>query len=387
MRGESAGIGTGIGRRRAALSWEAGALLSISCLLLGFGLITLYSSSSVLAINQGLPDTYYLAKQASGGALGLLALTVCAWVPTRAWKVLAAPALIVTLLTLLVLILPQTKAIAPEINGARRWLRVGLTVQPSELAKLAVVLWTAAAVTRHAPRLRSLSRGLLPLLIVWGLLSVLIALEPDLSTAIVVVALGVVVAFVGGARIGHFVLLGALALPLVSSQLRVGFRQERISAFLDPASDLSGAGYQVQQSLLAAGSGGITGVGFGEGRQKFGFLPEAHTDFIFSMIGEEWGLAGALGVILAYAAIVVIGFRVAARARTAFEELVVVGLTVMVALHAILHMAVGLALVPATGLALPLISYGRSNLVVTFAAIGIVIAVARGTARAGVRDA
>lgn len=363
-----------------ASGWEAGALLALTFLLLGFGLISVYSSSSFLAMEQGLTDTYYLSRQGTGVAVGFLALIACALVPPSLWRLLAGPALLVTAVALTLLVLPQTEAIAPEINGARRWLRMGFTIQPSEFAKIAVVLWTAAAVARKAPRLRSLSRGLLPLLVVWSLLAALIALEPDLSTALLVASLGVMVAFVGGARIAHFVLLGLLALPPVLSQLRVGFRAERIAVFLDPASDPAGAGYQVQQSLLAAGSGGLFGVGFGEGRQKLGFLPEAHNDFIFALIAEEWGLAGVLLLVAAYLGIAVIGFRIAGRAKTAFEELMVTGLVAMIVVHAVLHMAVGLGLVPATGLSLPLVSYGRSNLLVTLAAIGMVVAVARASA-------
>lgn len=224
---------------------------------------------------------------------------------------------------------------------------------------------------------RSLRRGLLPFLVVWGVIVGLVAAEPDFSTAMVISLLGVLIVFAAGGRIAHFVFIGVLLSPVVYWQLRVGFRVERLRSFLDPLADPAGAGYQVKQSLVALGSGGINGVGFGEGRQKYGFLPESHNDFIFAMIGEEWGLIGVLVLISLYTMIVLVGFRIAARAPDLFGQLLAIGFTSFVALHAVLHMAVGLALAPATGLALPLVSYGRSNLVITLMALGILISVAR----------
>ena len=159
----------------------------------------------------------------------------------------------------------------------------------------------------------------------------------------------------------------------------VGFRLERLRSFLNPLADEAGSGYQVTQSLIAFGSGGITGVGIGEGRQKYGFLPESHNDFIFAMIGEEWGLIGVVVLVALYTAMTLVGFRIASRAPDLFGELLAIGFTSLIALQAILHMAVGLALAPATGLSLPLVSYGRSNLIITLVALGILASVARAT--------
>jgi cell division protein FtsW len=185
------------------------------------------------------------------------------------------------------------------------------------------------------------------------------------------------VVFVAGGRIAHFGFLGLLLLPFVWFQMGVGFRMARWVSFLNPAADPAGVGFQLRQSLVAIGSGGLTGVGFGEGRQKFGFLPEPHNDFIFAMIGEEWGFMGVVLVVSLFLTLILIGFRIARRAPDLFGELLAVGFTSLIALHAILHMSVGLGLVPTTGIALPFISYGRSNLLVTFAAVGILMAVAR----------
>jgi cell division protein FtsW len=368
VRLPDAGLGRG---------WEAAAVMGLTVLLLSFGLVSLYSASSVLALRQSYPDTYYVLNQAAGAGIGIVCLMICAWLPYRLWEHLAWPLLGASALGLLLLILPWTGGIAPEINGARRWLQLGITIQPSEIAKVAVVVWTAAIAVKKAPHFRSLRHGLGPFLVVWGAVVFLIGLEPDLSGAMVTLMLGTVIIFAAGARIAHFAFLALLSVPLLWRQFAVGFRAERIAAFLDPTADPTGAGFQVHQSLLALGSGGLSGVGIGQGRQKFGFLPEAHNDFIFAMIGEEWGFLGVLLLVTIYASIVLVGFRIAGRAPDRFGALLAIGCSSLVALQAILHMAVGLALAPATGLALPLVSYGRSNLVMTLVALGMLISVAR----------
>ncbi len=365
----------GIGR-----GWEGAVLLAATLVLLSFGLVTLYSASAFLAQRQGLPDWHYAVRQAAGAALGLTILWTCARVPYQLWRHAAWPLLLAVAALLIAVVLPSTVAIAPEINGARRWLVFGgVALQPSELAKLAIVVWTAALAVRKTEQLSSLSRGLLPFLLAWAVLIAPILVEPNLSTAFVVALLGGVVLFAAGARIGHFIFLGLLALPFLWVQLQVSFRANRLAAFLDSASDPAGAGFQVHQSLVAIGSGGLAGAGFGEGRQKFGFLPEAHNDFIFAMVGEEWGLLGVSFLLLLYGSLVVVGIRVARRAPDEFGQLLAIGLTAVVGVQALLHMAVGLGLVPPTGIALPLISYGRSNQLVTLAAVGMLMAVARAT--------
>ena len=365
---------TGLGR-----GWEPAVLAGVTLVLLSFGLVTLYSASAFLAQRQSLPDTFYVLRQAAGAAAGLLVLVACARIPYTWWRALSWPLLIITVGLLLLLIVPWTTGIAPETNGARRWLVIlGVTFQPSELAKLAVVVWTAHLAVRKGQYFRSFSRGLLPFLLVWAVVILPILIQPDLSTAFVVGMAGAITIFAAGARVGHFVLLGALMVPLAMAQLARGFRRERMAAFQDLEGHLSTAGYQVHQSLIALGSGGVSGVGFGEGRQKFGFLPEPHNDFIFSMIGEEWGLLGVLLTLALYTTIVLVGFRIAQGTRDPFGQFLAIGLTSMIALHAFLHMGVGLGLLPPTGLALPLISYGRSNLLITLASLGILISVARG---------
>jgi cell division protein FtsW len=329
-------------------------------------------------MEQELADTYYVLRQGTGVAIGVVVMVICAFIPYSVWSRLSWPLLLISIGSLVLLVVPWTESIAPSINGSRRWLRIGITVQPSEFAKIAIVVWTAGMAVKKASQFRSLRQGLAPFLVAWALLVLPIALEPDFSTALLIGLLGLIIIFSAGARISHFVFLGLVLAPIIYWQLvGEGFRVKRLLAWADPASDPAGAGFQAYQSLLALGSGGLTGVGIGQGRQRFGFLPEAHNDFIFSMIGEQWGLIGVLVLLMMYVALVLVGFRIASRAPDLFGELLALGFTSLIALQALLHMAVGLSLLPTTGLALPLVSYGRSNLIVTLASLGILVSVAR----------
>lgn len=366
---------TGLGR-----GWEPAAIVVLTVALLVFGLVTLHSASSVMARQGDLPHYHYVARQGIGVLIGLAIMVVCACVPTEWWRRMAHQIMLASILLLVVVVLPFTEAIAPTINGARRWLRLGVTIQPSDLAKLAVLIWTAAMAVRKREHFHRLGKGLAPFLVAWAVVLALVALEPDISTAMLIAALGVTIVVVAGARLSHFVFLGLLAAPLVAPAVTSGYRRARWeSLLLNPGTVPDGSTYQSYQSLVAIGSGGMTGVGFGEGRQKFGFLPEAHNDFIFAMIGEEWGLVGALAVILCYLALIAMAFRVARRARNLFGELLAVGVATLIGLQAFLHIGVGLGVLPATGLSLPLISFGRTNLVTMLAAVGILLAVARET--------
>ncbi len=364
----------GLGR-----GWEGPFLFAVTLVLLLFGLVTLYSSSVFLAQEAGLPDHHYVLRQATGAAVGLVALVLCARIPYRVWEALAWPMMWVSAFLLILIVLPFTTGIAPRLNGARRWLEVGIRFQPSDLAKVAIIVWTAMLAVRKQGDFRSLSRGLMPFLLVWGLLVIPVILEPDLSTALLMATVASLVVFAAGGRIGHFAFMGVLTLPALATQLDGGFRLARIQAFLDPASAQDAAGYQLYQSLIAFGSGGLTGTGFGNGQQKYAFLPESHNDFIFAMIGEEWGFVGVALIVALYMTFAVLGFRIARRAPDLFGRLLALGITNLILLHAVLHMAVAVGLLPTTGLALPLISYGRTNLVITLAAIGMLMAVARET--------
>jgi cell division protein FtsW len=347
-------------------------------LTLSFGLVELYSASALMALEDGLPAHYYALRQLIGVLPGVAAAIVLAKMDYRRLQAIAWPFVAVMFVLLVIMILPGTESVAPRVNGARRWFRFGIALQPSEIAKLALIIWTAALAVKKQERLRSLRRGLLPFLVVWLAVAIPVLIQPNFSAALLLILLSALVLFAGGARIGHFILVGMVALPVLWNQIEsTGYRMRRIVAFLDPTGDPTGVSYQIHQSLIAVGSGGATGVGFGESRQKFGFLPEPHNDFLFAMIAEEWGFIGVcftLGLFLAFA---FVGYRIARAAPDLFGYLIGIGMTNLIVVSALLHMGVALALLPTTGVNLPFMSYGRSGLLVSFAAVGILLSVAR----------
>ena len=366
-------------RSRLGTGWEAPTLVLLTIALLSFGLVNVYSASAVLAQSKGIADYHFLVRQMSAGAVGLVALAVAAQVDYRRLRLLAWPLLLAAIALLVFVILPGTEAFAPRVNGGRRWLNIGpAQIQPSEIAKLAVIIWTAAMAVKKQEKLASLTRGLLPFLMVWGIVLLLIFLEPNLSAACLVLLLAALVVFAGGARIGHFILLVLIGMPMLWGQVdSVAYRMKRIIAFLDPQHDPAGVSYQINQALIAVGSGGMWGRGFGHGLQKFGYLPEPHNDFILAMIGEEWGFIGVLSVIVAFTVFALIGYRIARQAQDQFGFLLALGLTNLIVVQALLHMAVNMAIVPTTGFTLPFISYGGSSVLVCLASVGILVNIAR----------
>jgi cell division protein FtsW len=229
-------------------------------------------------------------------------------------------------------------------------------------------------IVKKGDQLRRLTKGVLPFFVVIGLLDVLAALEPDLSVAMLYTLLLAVLLFAGGVRIAHFVTLCALAIPVLWHKIeKVQYAVLRLTSFLDPGAAPSQVSYQLKQSLIAVGSGGLFGVGFGQGRQQYGFLPFPYSDFIASNIGEEWGFLGLGAVTLAFAAYALLGFRIARQARSPFLQLVAVGLTFVTVITAYLHIGVVIGLLPTTGLTLPFVSYGRSNIVLTMFLTGVLV--------------
>jgi cell division protein FtsW len=366
--------------------WEPGALVLLVLLMFSFGIVELYSASMVMATSEGLPPHFYALRQLSGVVPGVAIAALLAKMDHRRLQRAAWPLLIVTFLMLLITVLPGTESIAPRVNGARRWLRIGFSIQPSELAKLAIIVWTAALAVKKRERFHSLSKGLAPFLAVWVVLLLPVMLQPNFSAALLIALLASLVLFAGGARIGHFILLGMFAVPLLWQQIQgAGYRARRLVAFFDPSADPTGLSYQIHQSLIAVGSGGMTGVGFGESRQKFGFLPEPHNDFLFAMIGEEWGFLGILFTVSLYGAFAFVGYRIARGAPDLFGYLLGLGMTNLIVVSALLHMGVALALLPTTGVVLPFMSYGRTGLLICFAAVGVLLSLARAASQAEVR--
>jgi cell division protein FtsW len=358
---------------RWSMGLEARVLVMLTGVLLAFGLATVYSASAIVEMQAGYGHAHLLVRQVLGMAIGAALFVFAARIDAGRWEKWAWPVMILSLVLLLIVILPFTASIAPRVHGSRRYL-FGASLQPSELAKLAVIVWSSMLLVKKGDVMRRLTKGLLPFLVVIGSLDVLVMLEPDLSTAMMFTLVMGIILFAGGVRIGHFVALAVLLIPLLYVKIeRLNYVLLRMSAFFDPGGAPPEVNYQLKQSLIAVGSGQIFGVGFGRGRQQYGFLPFGYDDFIAGHIGEEWGFVGLALVILAFALYGALGFRIARKARTPFLQLVAVGITVTMVLTAYLHIGVATGLLPTTGLTLPFISYGRSNLILSLLMTGILV--------------
>lgn len=344
----------------------------VSAVLIAFGLAVLYSASAFVADQEHRQSTFFLLKQLGGVGAGIVAFAIAAKFNAEKLHEWAWPIMWFTIAAMFaVLVLPAS--IAPTIHGSKRFL-FGASFQPSEFGKLAVVVWVSMLIVKKGDSLRRFTKGLVPFLVVIGVLDVLAALEPDLSVAMLYTLLMALLLFTGGARMGHFIALGAMCLPVVFSRVETWrYAHSRLAAFLHPGSAPDAVNYQLRQSLIAVGSGGWFGRGFGKGMQQAYFVPFPYSDFVASNVGEEWGYVGIAALTLAFAAYALLGFRIARRARTPFLQLVAVGLTFTTVLTAFLHIGVVIGLLPTTGLTLPFISYGRSNLVLTMLFTGILV--------------
>jgi len=362
-------------RREWLLGWEPRLLILLSAVLVVFGLASIYAASSTLVERDRVVGTAFVLDQVVGALVGGLLLLVAARIDLERVRRLSWPLLLAVGVMLVVLVLPFTTAIAPRINGSRRWLQLpGVSIQVSELAKFAVVLWAAMLCAKKGTEVRRLRRGLLPILTIVGPLAALLLLQPDLSSALEIGLLAMVVLFAAGARIGHFILLGVVAMPVLWQRIEdVQYQFLRMAPFLDPGANRLGATYQVDQSLIGLGAGKLLGVGFGQGQQKLGFLPYPYSDFIFSTIGEEWGFVGVVFLVVMYSVFLAVALRIARQAGDPFRQYLAVGLAAMIGVDAFTHMGVGLGILPTTGLVLPFVSYGRSSLVVALISTGLLI--------------
>lgn len=359
-------------RERWRMGREARGLVLVMAIVLTFGLAVLYSASAFVAVQANHPSWYYVVRQATGVLAGVVAFAIAAKLDAEKWREWAWPIMYLTIITLFAcLVLPEW--IAPRVNGSKRFL-FGTSLQPSEFGKLGVVIWTSMLIVKKGDQLRRLTKGVLPFFVIIGLLDVLAALEPDLSVAMLYTLLLAVLLFAGGVRIAHFVTICALAIPALWTKIqKVQYAVVRLAGFFDATKAQTQVNYQLKQSLIAVGSGGAFGVGFGQGRQQYGFLPFPYSDFIASNIGEEWGFVGLAAVTIAFAAYALLGFRIARHARSPFLQLLAVGLTFVTVLTAYLHIGVVVGLLPTTGLTLPFVSYGRSNIVLTMFLTGILV--------------
>jgi cell division protein FtsW len=358
------------------LRWETRLLAVVTATLVAFGIAMVYGASSLVrTTGGGVAGGSFALNQFIGALTGGIVMVIIARMDYRRLRPLAWPLLLGTIVLLVIPVLPFTHGIAPSLNGARRWIRLPLfSFQPSELARLAVIIWCAMLATKKGEQVREFKKGLVPFLVILGLVSLLILLQPNMSMAVLVALLGGIVLFSAGAKIGHFLLLGLTAVigGLQLIQL-AGYRADRLDKFLNGADGTS----QIYQSLVGLGSGRLFGVGFGQGQQKFGFLAYSYSDFIFSAIGEEWGFLGVLLIVVLFGLFCWLGFRIARTAEDPFGQYLATGLTAAVGVTAVMHMAVTLNLMPTTGLTLPFISAGRSSLVVSLIGTGILLSIGR----------
>lgn len=359
-----------------------GQAVVISIMLALTGMVMVLSATSISAQAEHLSSYAYFQKQALRTLIGLVIMLVASRLDYHLMRRISLVALLVSLFLMLICLVPGTHSIAPLIGGARRWIHLGpLSFQPSELVKFFLICWAAGFLVARNNRIGRFGGGFVPYLLIVGFFCLLIVKQPDLSMALVVFTLSIILGYVGGIRMTHLLLLGLCLAPFVTYKfvMKVGYRSERISSFIMGEDDKSGGGYQAYQSKLALGSGGLTGVGLGQSRQKYFFLPAAHTDFIFSIIGEELGFAGGALVIAAFCWLAFVGIRIAQGAPDLYGFLLAGGLTLSIVFSALVNLAVATGLAPTTGLTLPFLSFGGTSLFTSFWAIGILNNISRST--------
>jgi cell division protein FtsW len=347
-------------------------LVLVTLGLVAFGLVMVFSATSAAAaVGDGDP-MHFLVKQGAYALVGVVLLATLSRFDYHGLRPLA-PLLLLTALALCVAVL----LVAPPVNGARRWFLLGpASFQPSELAKLAVCIWICARLARR-PAPRTLGELVKPIGLVVGLFCALILAQPDLGTTIALCIVVVGVLLVSGLRARLLAVAGALAVALGAVAIWIEpYRRARVFSFLDPSYDPEGAGYQILQAIIGIGSGGLAGQGLGQGVQKINFLPEAHTDMIFAVVGEELGLIGSAMVVGGFATFAWAGFRVALHCRDPFGKRLATGVTTLVCGQAAVNLSAVLGIAPLTGIPLPFVSYGGSSLVMLLAAVGILLNIA-----------
>jgi cell division protein FtsW len=343
--------------------------------LIAFGVVMVYSASAVYANRMYGDGSHFLIRQTIFAAIAFVVLATTSRIDIGLLRRFTYPILLIAVVLMVVVAL----GFGRSVGGATRWLRVGpVNVQPAELAKLAMVLWLVHSLAKKAHRVRTFSIGFLPHVLVMGLLMLLCLAQPDFGSAVMIALLTFVVLFAAGAKAGY--LLGGIlvALPIGYAAIASSpYRMRRITAFLEPFEHRQGAGYQITESLMSFGSGGWTGVGLGDGRQKLLFLPEAHTDFVSAIVGEELGFLGVATLCLAFVWVVLRGLRAAWRSHDEYAGYLAAGMTLFIGLQAFTNLAVAMGLLPTKGLALPFVSYGGSSLLVNAAAAGLILNVSR----------
>ncbi|OEF96754.1 putative lipid II flippase FtsW [Desulfuribacillus alkaliarsenatis] len=352
-------------------------LLTITFVLTCFGLVAVYSASFAISFERYHDASYFFTRQLMWAILGFIALLITMNIPYKFLRKLSPLMFFVTLFLLVIVLIP---GIGVERNFAQRWIGFGpILIQPSELLKVVISIYFAHYLSKRLDRMDEFKETVQPILIMLAICFGLIMLQPDFSTAVIIAIITFTLLFSAGARIKHLFLVGVAMLPLVIIMaIWKPYRIKRLMTFLDPwAADSLKEGYQIIHSLYAFGNGGISGVGFGAGLQKLFYLPEPHTDFIFSIIGEELGLIGAISIILLFALFLWRGLLISSKVEDPFGSLLALSLTVMISVQAFMNIAITIGMLPVTGLTLPFISYGGSSLLVTLIATGIILNISR----------
>lgn len=345
-------------------------------ILIAIGIIMIYSASSIYAMERYKDSFFFLKRHVSFIAIGAVLAFLAMSIDYRVLRKLSFPILFLSVFLLMLVLIP---GIGREVSGARRWFRFKfISFQPSELANLAVIIYIADFISRKKDRLKEFFRGFLPPIAVLGCIAVLILIQPDLGTVMALVAVVWLMLFVAGVRLSYLLSTVLAGLPLLSILiLSAPYRRMRILAFLNPWQDPKGSGFQIIQSQVSLGSGGIFGVGLGHSKQKLFYLPAAHTDFIFSIIGEELGLIGTLGVIILFIIFIKESLKAVKNAPDTFGYFLSMGLLLMISLKAIINIGVSCGMFPTKGLPLPFISYGGSSFIFDMVSLGLLINIAR----------
>ncbi|MFH1074888.1 MAG: putative lipid II flippase FtsW [Candidatus Firestonebacteria bacterium] len=356
--------------------YDGGVILSALVILLAFGIVMVFSSSGIYANDKYKTLHYFLMKQLFWIGVGSLGLIFFRNLKYEKLRELAKPLFILAVISVFLVFVPH---LGKKVGGARRWIWLfGFTFEPSEFLKLAFILYVATAIERKQEIIRNFANGFMPFLIIFMCISGVMILQPDMGSIIMLLLVLGLMLFVGGVRLAHVLAVSLPMLPIgYMVIMKASYRSKRIKAFLDPWSDPQGIGFQMVQSFIAFGSGGIFGKGLGNGTQKLFYLPEAHTDFIFAIVGEEVGLIGATAVLLVFGFIIWKGIDIAMRLEDIFGKVLAVGITSWIGLQAFINMSVVTGLVPTKGLTLPFISYGGSSLLINMMAVGILLNLAK----------
>lgn len=356
-------------------------LFTVTVIILAIGIVMVTSAGYMIASGKFGDGFYYTKKQGFAMMMGLALMFLFSRVNPSFWQRLAGPILAVGVALLVMVFIP---GIGAEMGGSHRWLRLpfGFYLQPSELIKYAVIIFFARSLARKGEGIRDFAVGFLPHLLIMGVVVFLVLMQPDFGSAVIVTTVGFMMLFVAGVRLQHLAGSAILCLPfLFHFAISANYRISRIRSFLDPWGDPLNSGFQIIQSLVAFGCGGMWGAGIGKGIQKLFYLPQPHTDFIFSVIGEEMGLVGVISLIVLFYLIICRGLTAAVRSTDEFQRYLAFGITTLIGIQAMVNMAVAMGMLPTKGLPLPLVSLGGTSLVINLAGLGILMAITRAQAR------